>query len=69
MAAMGHLPDPLDGELVRRPRLARHHIETLVLLQEKTKGNLSPEESLMLENVLHELRMAFVAEQSRGRPV
>jgi hypothetical protein len=33
----------------------------LQMLQEKTQGNLTPEEGQMLEQILHELRMAFVA--------
>jgi hypothetical protein len=39
-------------------------IEILGLLEEKTRGNLTPEESTLLEQVLYELRMRFV--QSRG---
>jgi hypothetical protein len=66
LAAMGQLPDPLDGQIVRRPNLARHHIDTLSLLQDKTQGNLSHEESRMLEDVLHQLRMAFVAASSES---
>ena len=41
--------------------LARQTIDTLEVLQEKTQGNLSDEESKLLETVLYELRMAFVA--------
>jgi hypothetical protein len=39
---------------------ARQTIDTLSILQEKTKGNLSDAESNLLQNVLYELRMAFV---------
>ena len=39
---------------------ARQTIDTLALLQEKTKGNLTPAESNFLQNVLYELRMAYV---------
>ena len=40
--------------------LARHSIDLLAVLQEKTKGNLSLEEQRMLENSLTELRFRFV---------
>ena len=39
---------------------ARQSIDTLGLLQEKTKGNLTPAESNFLQNCLYELRMAYV---------
>jgi hypothetical protein len=40
--------------------LARHTIDTMAVLQEKTRGNLSLEESRLLENSLTELRFRFV---------
>jgi hypothetical protein len=40
--------------------LARHSIDMLAMLQDKTKGNLTREESWLLENTLTELRMRFV---------
>src|SRR4051794_1404515 len=40
--------------------LARHSIDMLTLLQEKTKGNLSIEEQRLLENSLTELRFRFI---------
>lgn len=40
--------------------LARHHIDMLAVLQEKTKGNLSIEEQLMLDNSITELRFRFI---------
>lgn len=40
--------------------LARHSIDLLAMLQEKTRGNLSLEEQRMLENSLTELRFRYV---------
>jgi hypothetical protein len=40
--------------------LARHSIDLLAVLQEKTKGNLTLEEKLLLENSLTELRFRYV---------
>ena len=40
---------------------ARHYIDTLQMLEEKTKGNVSTEEAQMLEYLLNDLRMTFVA--------
>jgi uncharacterized protein DUF1844 len=39
---------------------ARQTIDTLAILQEKTKGNLTPAEGSMLQNCLYELRMAYL---------
>jgi hypothetical protein len=39
---------------------ARQTIDTLSILQDKTKGNLTPAEQNMLQNVLYELRMAYL---------
>jgi hypothetical protein len=39
---------------------ARQTIDTISMLQEKTKGNLTPAEENMLQNVLYELRMAYL---------
>jgi hypothetical protein len=39
---------------------ARQTIDTLALLQEKTKGNLTSAEEAFLQNCLYELRMAYV---------
>jgi hypothetical protein len=44
---------------------ARHLIDLLSILQTKTQGNLSPEEEKLLENVLADLRMQFVAHTGR----
>ena len=59
------------GEEKDRPkpdlRVARHTIDMLAMIQEKTKGNLSREEQRLIENSLTELRFRYVAaiEQSK----
>lgn len=61
MAALGQLPDPLENKPVVHLDLAQHHIDMLAMLEAKTKGNLDAHESQMLETMLHQLRMVFVA--------
>ena len=65
MFAMGQIPDPNTGKAMVDLELAKHHIDMLSVLEEKTKGNLSPEEGKMLTEALHQLRMAFVAVQEQ----
>jgi len=57
----GDLADPQSGEPIE-PNLeaAAQMIEILALLETKTRGNLTPEERQVLEQVLYELRMRFV---------
>jgi hypothetical protein len=63
MQAMVQLGMPLrEGDPPQQPDIigARHTIDMLSVLQEKTKGNLNEREKTVLENSLFELRMAFV---------
>lgn len=57
---MGQIPDPGTGQTHNDPDLARHTIDTIAMFQEKTEGNLTPEEKSLIDNVLTELRLAFV---------
>jgi hypothetical protein len=59
LAMLGQIPDP-EGKPTLQLDHAKHFIDTLGVLEEKTKGNLTSDESAMLTNVLHELRMIFV---------
>lgn len=59
-AALGQLPDPVSGKPSVNKGLAKHLIDTLSVLEEKTKGNLSEDESQLLGATLHELRFAYV---------
>jgi hypothetical protein len=61
MVALGEVPNPLTGKLERLPKQAKHFIDTLAMLEEKTAGNRTPEESALLSSLLHQLRMAYVA--------
>ena len=58
--AFGHIANPIDGKTEVRLDLAKHAIDMLAVIQEKTLGNLSQEEASMIENVLHQLRVAYV---------
>lgn len=57
---MGGIPDPRTGQAVVALDYAKIYIDMLGVLEEKTKGNLTPEEEKMLGQTAHELRMEFV---------
>lgn len=66
----GDLPDPVSGER-GEPNLiaAAQMIDLLSLLQDKTRGNLEPAESKLLDDLLYDLRMRFVQAQQQPRVV
>ncbi|MBU0944936.1 MAG: DUF1844 domain-containing protein [Proteobacteria bacterium] len=57
---LGEIADPVSGKKIVDFTLARHAIDTLVLLQEKTKGNLDSDEAQLLKNILYDIKMRFV---------
>ena len=57
---MGEIPDPNTKEPIEDLNRAKYLIDELGMLEEKTAGNLTPEESSALKNVLFELRMKYL---------
>lgn len=57
---LGELPHPESGQKVFDLDLAKHAIDTLNLLREKTRGNLDGQEEQLLDNILYELKMRYV---------
>lgn len=68
LLALGHFQDPEKGEVIRDQEQAKHLIDLLQVIEEKTRGNLTSDEQQMLEKVLHELRLAFVDSSSGASP-
>ncbi len=60
MGALGLIPNPITAEMEFQPELAKHYIEMMAVLEEKTKGNLDENEAKLMETSLHELRIMFV---------
>jgi hypothetical protein len=64
---LGVQPDPSSKTKPEKNlALAQQNIEILNLLKEKTKGNLSPDESQLLEHILTEVRLRFVEASRNG---
>ncbi len=57
---LGELPDPVTNKKQVNLTLAKHTIDTLEMLKEKTKGNLSVEEEKLLQSILYELKLKFL---------
>lgn len=61
MAALGLLVDPQTGQPAADRLMAKHFIDLLGTLEEKTRGNLDSDENQLLQESLHQLRMLYVA--------
>ena len=59
--SLGQIPNPATNKKEENLTQAKFLIDTLIMLQEKTKGNLNSDEAGLLENVLYELRMQYIA--------
>lgn len=58
---LGELPNPLDdSKLEKNLPQAKFLIDTLIMIREKTKGNLTPEEDNLISATVYELQMKFV---------
>ena len=60
MGMLGQMPDPNTGQANVNKPFAKHYIDTLEMLESKTKGNLDDQEAAMLNEALHALRMMYV---------
>lgn len=56
----GEIPDPATGTKNTNLPMAKHTIDILGMLEEKTEGNLTEDESQLLKNILYDLRMRYV---------
>ena len=74
MMALGGFKDPNSDKVMVDLDLAKHHIDTLKVLEEKTKGNLDEEEKKLLEEASYQVQMLFVqvvqhiSGQQQGQP-
>jgi len=57
---LGDIPDPTTQKMMKNLALAKQTIDILAILQEKTKGNTTEEESNLLNTLLYDLRMRYV---------
>ncbi|MEM8758357.1 MAG: DUF1844 domain-containing protein, partial [Planctomycetota bacterium] len=57
---LGLIPDPQTQQRMLAPEVAAMHIDMLAVIEEKTKGNLEPQEAEELSQTVKELRGVFV---------
>ena len=57
---LGHSPSPVTGKTEANLELAKNSIDILGMLEDKTSGNLSEDESKLLQQSLTQLRMMYI---------
>ncbi len=57
---LGEIADPTTGKRMVDLDIAKHAIDTLALIQNKTKGNLEKDEEELLKNILYDIKLRFV---------
>lgn len=63
LMALGRIPNPITQKSHRNLPTARHFIDTLAMLEQKTNGNLTEDERRVLEEIQHQLRMMYMSEK------
>lgn len=58
--ALGISPHPDSGEIKTDKEMARFNIDLLLILKDKTKSNLSDEETRLVDSILSDLQMKFL---------
>jgi hypothetical protein len=61
---LGVIEDPVTGKAEKNLPMAKQTIDILSMLQQKTAGNLTPDEDSMLKSILYDLRILFVKEKA-----
>lgn len=59
--ALGNAPNPITNKQEVNLDQAKFLIDALGMIKEKTKGNLTQDEGILLENILYELRMQYIS--------
>ena len=65
---LGQIPNPKTGQGEVNLELAKIFIDQLAMIQEKTRGNLTSEETTVLRNALSNLQMAYVEASGAAQP-
>jgi hypothetical protein len=62
---LGEIPEPETNRTLVDLPIAKQIIDTLGMLQEKTKGNLDQDEERLLKSVLYDLRMRYIQKSGK----
>lgn len=60
LVSLGVIPDPVTNTTSKNLPLGKQTIDIIGMLEEKTKGNLTPDEAKLLKGMLYDLRITYV---------
>ncbi|MEW6614827.1 MAG: DUF1844 domain-containing protein [Thermodesulfobacteriota bacterium] len=61
----GEIPDPATNERNKNLPVAKQTIDIIGMLKEKTKGNLTNDEEMLIDHILYDLRMRYVEQMKK----
>jgi len=64
---LGKVMNPLTGKIEKNLEGAKASIDTLIMLKEKTKGNLSKTEENFLANTIQQLQLNYIEESKKSQ--
>ncbi len=62
---LGDIPDPMTGKKEENLPAVKQTIDILIMLQEKTKNNLDAEEAKLIEQLIYELQVKYLAKKPK----
>ena len=62
---LGDIPDPMTGQKQENLPAVKQTIDILIMLQDKTKNNLDAEEAKLMEQLIYELQIKYVAKTQK----
>lgn len=62
---LGVAANPMTNKIEKNLEEAKQNIDLLAILKDKTKGNLTPDEEKLMNNLLHSLRMHYIEENKK----
>lgn len=69
MQGLGKLKNPLTDKIERNLQHAKESIDMLLLLRDKTKGNLTAEEETILTGIISEVQMNYIDESQKDKNI
>lgn len=62
---LGDIPDPTTGQIQENLPAVKQTIDILAMLKEKTQNNLNVEETKLIEQLIYELQMKYLAKKKK----
>ena len=65
--SLGEMKNPMTGEVKVNLDATKQVIDIICMLKERTKGNLEPSETKLLDNILYDLRLKYIEKTEKNK--